>query len=207
MLHYHLDWQNLFWYQSHWPRSYIWFHESDWLITLKTVGSKPLMEHTLLASVIKVNAPCRVALPIRGPPLLLCSHTGGTPGPPLLWGNQNEACCTTKACCILGLEKKIHLCHTLLYQWLQCACTHAETNVAIGCMVILMAPTRLLSSPHYLLACRGNVEIWVQMSSVSCVMFSLCHWITWLVKHLSEWCCINQVYYYIFTHLFMGRRT
>lgn len=163
------------------------------------MDSKTLMGLTPWSSLIKVNEPYRVDQLIRGLPLLPCSHTGGTPPP--LWCNQNEACCTTKAWCILGLEKKIHLCHTMLHQRFQCACTRAETNTAVGRNVSLFfwsylrhQHTRSLHLTICLLA-GGMLRFGSScvLYVVSCVE-SFSHWRTWLVKHLSEWCCIIQVY-------------
>lgn len=80
----------------------------------------------------------------------------------------------------------------------QCACTHAETNTLIGCNVSLSLilsdhncgtnTIALVSSPS---ACWLG-ECWNLGQDVLCMSYHV--WIielTWLVKHLSEWCYIN----------------
>lgn len=151
------------------------------------------------ASLIKVIEPYRVDQLIRGLPLLLCSHTGGTP--PIMMQSKWSMLYNKSMMHFGPWEENPSLFHTMLHQRFQCACTHAETNTAIGLKVSLFFWSYLWHQ-HY---CSLHLTICLLAGGMlrfgsRCVLYvvscveSFHHWITWLVKHLSEWCCIIQVY-------------
>lgn len=149
-----------------------------------------------------VNEPCHVAPLIRGPHShsycsdssmtqprwsMLCNKSMMHFGP---WEENSPLSYYVSSDCHFSMHAPI-----------------LKTTLSLG---LMSASTWLFSSPH-LLACKGNVKIYVQMFVVSWdCLFQLSLWVielTWLVKHLFEWCCLNQAYYYIFTHLFPCKKT
>lgn len=166
--------------------------------------------------------PRHMATLTKGPSLITCS--GATP----VWCTSRWSMLRNKRMMHFGpWEEDSSLSHRVSSQSvsLQRACAHAEAATVVGSFqsffpTILVAPTRLLSSPHHLLAGGGG---WggvgwggmLRFGSrsvlyvLSCLFFFVCFfsWVSYCINltcktPVFEWCYINQVDYYTSTHLF-----
>lgn len=113
-----------------------------------------LKGHTLQAFLIDVNEPCHTAPLMEGPSLITCSHTGVTP----VWCTSRWSMLRNKRMMHFGRLRR-RLISVTSCSVRDCACAHADAATVVGSdvglsviLTILVAPTRLLSSPHHLLA-------------------------------------------------------